>query len=149
MAMWRHRQKLKWCFQATKCLKPPETGKGQEGTSPRGLEGSTALLTTWIWTPSLPKYETMHFYCFRPQFIGLHYSSPRKLIQTMISIICVVLNNSCQFNETQFFAFTTGAKGLTGVVKVLSDLSSVFLSKRKKKRSMAWSVSSHNLIPAA
>lgn len=54
----------------------------------------------------------------------------------MISISCVVLNDPCQFNETLFFAFTTGTKGLTGVVKVLSDLSSVFLSKIKKKRSM-------------
>ena len=44
-AMWRQRQRLEMSSHSPGTLKPPETGRGKEGSSPRASRESTALLT--------------------------------------------------------------------------------------------------------
>ena len=45
---------------------PPETGRGEEGSSPGPLRGDVVLLTSGFWTSSPQDCEGIHFCGFNP-----------------------------------------------------------------------------------
>lgn len=50
--------------QPKECQKPPETGKGKEGSSPGVCRGSVVLPTPSFLTCGLQNCKSVHFYCF-------------------------------------------------------------------------------------
>lgn len=61
---------------AKECWRLPEGGRGKECSHPGSFRGCLALLTTWFWTPGLPKLRESTSVVLTHQVI--HYCSPRK-----------------------------------------------------------------------
>ena len=89
-----------WTQRVEAWSSQPRTANGSQPPQKEGrhskvlpsLRGSMALLTAWIWTPSLQNCEWINFFFFFfflriAQFIALCYGSLKKWIQTPFIVI--------------------------------------------------------------